>query len=460
MENQENITRLLNAYREEICAKSPKSLSVWQQNRTVMPAGVGSLFRLADPFPMVVKRGRGARIWDADDNEYLDYMLGFSTLILGNAPEEVEAAVREALPRGTHYGQCHEHEFAFAKLFCEMAPGVEKVTFCNSGTEATLYACRLARATTRRPLIAKFEGGYHGTHDLLAVSFGRPRPGPDLFGPVEDPTSIPESPGLAEGAWKDTIVLPYNHPAAFEKILQHASRLAGVMIEPVQGAAGTIPADKEFLFALRQITREIGAFLIFDEVITGFRLAPGGAQEFFGVIPEVSTYGKVAGGGLPFGAVGGTAEAMRLMEYDVYPESSILVAGTFNGNPLVTAAGTAVLGRLSKEPHLYARMNAMGDRFRSEINRFAQEGGYPALATGVGSMFWMHTTRGPIHNVRDARQAHRNASTGLRLLYRKNGLHIPPNHGFISAAHSDEDITQLIETHKTGMEELREQGVW
>jgi glutamate-1-semialdehyde 2,1-aminomutase len=459
MDDKERIAGLLNGYRDEIRAKSPKSLAIWRGNRSVMPAGVGSLFRLADPFPMVVKEARGARIWDADDNEYLDFMLGFSVLILGNAPSEVEGAIREALPRGTHYGQCHEHERAFAQLFCDMVPGVEKVTFCNSGTEATMYALRLARATTGRPVVAKFEGGYHGTHDLLAVSFGRPGPTPTLSGPVEDPGAVPESPGLAEGAWKDTIVLPYNHPAALEKIRRHASRLAGVIIEPVLGAGGTIPASREFLAELRRITHEIGAFLIFDEVITGFRMAPGGAQEFYGVIPDVSTYGKVAGGGLPFGAVGGTAEAMRLMEYDVEP-GSILMAGTFNGNPLVTAAGTAVLRHLSQEPDLYAHMNAMGERFRTEINQFAQENDYPATAVGVGSMFWMHTVRGPVHSIRDAHRGNPAASAGLRLLYRKNGLHISSNHGFMCAAHTDEDITQLIETHKAAMEELRAQGVW
>jgi glutamate-1-semialdehyde 2,1-aminomutase len=459
MNDKERITNILNTYRGEIMARSPKSLAIWQKNRTVMPAGVGSLFRLADPFPMVVKRAKDARIWDADDHEYLDFMLGFSTMILGNTPDEVQEAIREALPRGSHYGQCHVHEHAFAQLFCDMVPGVDKVTFCNSGTEATMYALRLARAATGRPLVAKFEGGYHGTHDLLAVSFGRPRPNAEQFGATEDPAAIPESPGLAEGAWKDTIVLPFNHAAAYDKILRHADQVAGVIIEPVQGAAGTIPADKEFLSELRRITQEIGAFLIFDEVITGFRLAPGGAQELYGVIPDVSTYGKVAGGGLPFGAVGGTAEAMRLMEYDSEP-GAILMAGTFNGNPMVTAAGTAVLRRLSSEPGLYARLNAMGDRFRNEINQFAQEEDYPAIATGVGSMFWMHARRGPVRSVRDARQGDRFAGAGLRLLYRKNGLHIPPNHGFMCTAHSDEDINRLIETHKAAMQELRAQGVW
>jgi glutamate-1-semialdehyde 2,1-aminomutase len=264
---------------------------------------------------------------------------------------------------------------------------------------------------------------------------------------------------LAEGAWKDTIVLPFNHPAAFDKILRHADRLAGVIIEPVQGAAGTIPAERDFLAELRRITQETGAFLIFDEVITGFRLAPGGGQEYYGVIPDVSTFGKVAGGGLPFGAVGGTAEAMRLMEYDTEP-GSILMAGTFNGNPMVSAAGTAVLRRLSSEPQLYARLNAMGERFREEINRFAQEEDYPATASGAGSMFWMHATRGPVKSVRDAHRGDRFASPGLRLLFRKNGLHISPHHGFMCTAHTEEDITRLIETHKAAMQELRLQGMW
>lgn len=459
MSDKERIAALLNAYRADIVASSPKSFSTWQQNRTVMPAGVGSLFRLADPFPMVIKRAKGARIWDADDNEYLDFMLGFSVMILGNAPAEVEAAIIEALPRGTHYGQCHEHEYAFAELFCDMAPGVDKVTFCNSGTEATMYALRLARATTGRPLIAKFEGGYHGTHDFVAVSLGRPRPTPDAFGPLEDPATLPESTGLAEGAWRDTIVLPFNHPAAFDKIRRHADRLAGVIVEPVLGAGGTIPADRAFLVELRSLTRKIGAFLIFDEVITGFRLAAGGAQEFYGVIPDVSAYGKIAGGGLPFGALGGTAEAMRLMEYDTEP-GAILMAGTFNGNPMVTAAGTAVLRRLSREPQLYARMNAMGDRFRSEINRFAEENEYPVTAVGAGSMFWMHPVRGPINNVRDLHRGVPFARAALSLLYRRSRLHISTNHGFMCAAHTDEDITQLIEIHKAAMGDLRAAGVW
>lgn len=460
MPDTERIAAVLNRYRAELLARSPKSYATWQQNRTVMPAGVGSLFRLADPFPMVIRRAKGARVWDADDNEYLDFMLGFSTMILGNAPDEVEAALRAALPRGTSYGQCHEHEYGFARLFCEMVPGIEKVAFCNSGTEATMYALRLARATTGRPLVAKFEGGYHGTHDLLAVSFGRPRADAGAFGPIEDPAALPESPGLAEGAWKDTLVLPFNHPAAFDKIRRHAARLAAVIIEPVQGAAGTLPASPSFLAELRRVTAEAGVFLIFDEVITGFRLAPGGAREFYGVMPDLSAYGKVAGGGLPFGALAGSAQAMRLTEYDRDPERAILVAGTFSGNPLAAAAGTAVLRRLRAEPGLLRRLNALGDRFRTEINQFAQAGDYPATATGAGSMFWMHARRGPVNSVRDARQANGAAGAGLRLLFRKHGLHISPNHGFMCAAHTDADVARLIAVHQAAMQELRAQGIW
>lgn len=188
-------------------------------------------------------------------------------------------------------------------------------------------------------------------------------------------------------------------------------------------------------------------------------MGAGGARDYYGVMPDLSTYGKVAGGGLPFGAIGGTAEAMRLLEFDREP-NFILMAGTFNGNPMVTAAGTAVLRRLCAEPQLYTRMNAMGDRFRDEINRFAREGDFPATATGLGSMFWMHPTRGPVRNVRDAHEGNKAAGAGLRLIYRREGLHIPPHHGFLCAAHTDGDITRLIEIHKAAMVELRDKGVW
>ncbi len=460
MLTQVEVARVLDEYRESVRKKSPRSLQIYEQNKTVMPGGVGSRFRLSDPFPMVVKEARGARLWDADGNEYLDCMLSFGVMILGNAAPEVLAAVQEALPRGTSYALCHEREYEFAKLIVDMVPGVEKVSLCNSGTEATMYAIRLARASTGRRLVAKFEGGYHGTHDFLLVNVQRPRLNPQTCGPAEDPWTVPEYPGLLEGAFKDTIVLPFNNPAAFEKIRRHANDLAAVIIEPVQGGGGTIPAEPEFLRELRAVTERCGTWLIFDEVITGFRLAPGGAQEYYGVIPDVATFGKALSGGFPLGALGGKADKMSLLEYDKNPSTAILIGGTFNGNPITVAAGTATLKRLKSDPGLYTRLNAMGDRFRAEINAFAKDHGFQAVATGVGSMIWMHTVPGPVKCNRDLSAENVSASTGLKLLFRLKGLHISANHGFLSAAHTDEDITRLINIHKEAMLELRERGIW
>ena len=270
---------------------------------------------------------------------------------------------------------------------------------------------------------------------------------------------VPDSAGVLADLVAHTRQVPFNDPEALESVLRAHDDVAALIIEPVLGNIGPVLPQDNYLREIRAITKAHDVLLIFDEVITGFRLAPGGAQELYGVIPDVSTFGKVAGGGLPLGAIGGTTEAMRLMEYDS-ERGSILMAGTFNGNPLVTAAGTAVLKRLKSEPQLYARLNAMGDRFRTEINQFAKACNYPAIATGIGSVFWMHASRGPINSIRDVRQVHPIASPGLRLLYRRNGLHIPPNHGFMSAAHTDDDITRLIETVKSAMEELRVRGIW
>ena len=460
MASEANAAELLEAYRVAIRRKSPKSLETWQKNRTVMPGGVGSRFRMSDPFPMVAKEASGARLWDVDGNEYLDCMLAFSTMILGNADPIVQEAVEKVLPRGSTYALCHDREYEFAKLFCDMVPGADQLAFVNSGTEATLYATRLARATTRRSLIGKFEGGYHGTHDFLAVSIQKPRIDPAACGPIEDPVTVPDYPGMVEDAWKNTIVLPYNHPAASDKIRRYGSQLAAVIVEPVQGGGGSIPAKREFLQELRKVTEEVGALLIFDEVITGFRLARGGGQEFYGVIPDLCTFGKVSGGGMPIGAVAGKRDFLRLMEFDTNPTGTILVGGTFNGNPITVAAGFATLKQLNSNPGIYARLNAMGDRYRKELNEFAQKNDFPAMAVGAGSIIWMHTVRGPVNSNRDLRGENVNASVGLKLLYRLNNLHISSYHGFLSAAHSDGDITRLIEIHKDAMWELRKHGIW
>jgi glutamate-1-semialdehyde 2,1-aminomutase len=460
MDSNANAVELLESYREAIRRKSSRSLEAWQKNRTVMPGGVGSRFRMSDPFPMVVKEARGARLWDMDGIEYLDCMLAFSTMILGNADPAVQEAVRAVLARGSSYALCHDREYEFAQLFCQMVPGADQVAFVNSGTEATLYATRLARATTGRPLVAKCEGGYHGTHDFLAVSIQKPRTDPAACGPIEDPVAVPDYPGFVADAWKNTIILPYNHPAAVDKIRRHGSRLAAVIVEPVQGGGGSIPAQREFLRELRKVTEEVGALLIFDEVITGFRLARGGGQEFYGVIPDLCTFGKVPGGGMPIGALAGKRGFLKLMEYDTNPTGTILVGGTFNGNPITVAAGFATLKQLNADPGIYVRLNAMGDRYRRELNEFARENDLPAVAVGAGSIIWMHTVREPVNSNRDLRGENAMAAAGLKLLYRLKNLHISSYHGFLSAAHTDDDVTRLIDIHKDAMWELRKHGIW
>lgn len=312
-----------------------------------------------------------------------------------------------------------------------------------------MAAIRVARGFTGKQDIVKVEGGFHGAHDAVLIQAGS---GATTHG-------IPDSAGVLPEVAAHTRQVPFNDVEALDSMFSANPDIAAFILEPVMGNIGPILPEKGFLHEVRRLTKDHDVLLIFDEVITGFRLARGGGQEYYGVIPDVSTFGKVAGGGLPFGAVGGTVEAMHLMEFDTEP-GAILMAGTFNGNPLVTASGTAVLQRLNSEPGLYTRLNAMGDRFRDEINQFALAEGYPAVATGVGSMFWMHATPGPIHSIRDVRGGHRYASPGLRLLYRLNGLHIPTYHGFMCTAHTDEDITYLIETHKAAMHELRVHGVW
>lgn len=438
----------------EILRKSPRSYEAWQRNRDVLPAGIGSRFRLAKPFPMVVRDAKGTRVWDVDDNEYVDCVAAFGPLILGNAPDIVNQAVTEQLAKGWCYGASHEREYALARLVVDSMPSVEKVAFCNSGSEATLYALRLARAMTGRSMVAKFEGGYHGVHDFLAVSIIKPRIHAEMCGPIEDPLTVPESPGLLPAAWQETITLPFNHPAALEKIERYADQLAAVIVEPVQGG-GAIAAKKDFLEQVRRITAKIGALLVFDEVLTGFRLAPGSGQQLFDVVPDITTLGKILGGGFPIGAVGGSAEVMRYMEYDQDTEGTILFGGTFNGNPITMIAGHVTISYLLEHPEVYQALSAKGDRIRNELNEFCQEHDFKAQVIGVGSIFSMHLVDGEISSARDLSRENRAAGEALRMLFRLKGLHILPYHGFISTAHSDSDIDFIIDVHKEALRDLR-----
>ncbi|RUM31701.1 MAG: glutamate-1-semialdehyde-2,1-aminomutase, partial [Aquifex sp.] len=308
----------------------------------VLPGGVNSpvrAFKAVGGEPIFLVKGRKARVWDADGNEYIDFLASWGANILGHAPKKVVKAIQEEAEKSLSFGLTNPHEITLARLVVEMVPTVEKVRFVNSGTEATMSAVRLARGITGRKYIVKFEGCYHGHYDSLLVSAGS---GVATFG-------IPGTPGIPEEIAKLTIVLPYNDVEALEKAFkEYGDEIAAVIVEPVAGNMGVVLPKKEFLKELRRITREYNSLLIFDEVITGFRLSKGGAQELFGIEPDITCLGKILGGGLPVGAYGGRKEIMER----VAPEGDIYQAGTLAGNPLAMVSGSETLKELrDKEPY-------------------------------------------------------------------------------------------------------------
>jgi glutamate-1-semialdehyde 2,1-aminomutase len=421
--------------------QTPKSGALWQASQDVVPGGLLSLARKFKPYPFYTDRGDGAYIWDVDGNRYIDCCMSYGVLLLGHRPPVVLEALQAQAERGTTYGTPHPLEIEFAKVFVDCVPCAERMLLCNSGTEATMQAIRVMRAFAGKDRVAKFEGAYHGWHDYASWSIYAHG---DTMGPPDRPNAVVESAGIPD-AIKDTILmLPYNE-SAFDLIEEHADELAGVMIEPVFGG-GTIPASREFLRKLREVTERTGVLLLFDEVITGFRLALGGAQEYYGVQPDLATYGKIIGGGLPVGAVGCSTE---MMETVLQGDMSIAVAGTFSGNPFTLAAGTAVLTYLRENRSIYEELAAKGERLRGGFNDWARSQGLPAFMTGSGSMFQIHLKDGPIEAPRDMVGRLDGPLADLQLYLRLNGVFIPWLHlAFVSAAHSDGDIEAVLEAHQ------------
>ncbi len=430
---------------EALRQQTPKSGDLWQQSQDVVPGGLLSLARKFKPYPFYTERGEGPYIWDVDGNRYLDCCMSYGVLLLGHRPPMVVEAIRAQSERGTTYGTPHPLEIEFAKQFIDCVPCAERMLLCNSGTEATMQAIRVMRAFTGKEKVAKFEGAYHGWHDYASWSIYAHA---DQMGPAERPHAVPESAGIPDTIRDTIVMLPYND-SAFDLIEEHAQELAGVMIEPVFGG-GTIPATKEFLEKLREVTQRAGVLLMFDEVITGFRLALGGAQEFYGVLPDLATYGKIIGGGLPVGAVGCSTE---MMETVLKGDMSLAIAGTFSGNPLTLAAGSAVLEHLRQNPGIYGELSAKGDRLRNGFNGWAQSRGLPASMTGVGSMFQLHLKDSPINAPRDMIGRLDEPLADLQLYLRLNGVFIPWLHlAFVSAAHSDDDVEEVLRVHKVSVE--------
>lgn len=400
-----------------------------------LPGGVNSpvrAFRAVGGNPFFVDRAAGSRIWDIDGNQYIDYVCTWGPAIHGHAHPRIVGAVQETAAKGTSFGTPSPLEVTMAKLVREAFPSVEKVRFCNSGTEACMSAVRLARGYTGRDKIIKFEGCYHGHVDSLLVKAGS---GALTFG-------RPDSAGIPSSFAEHTIVLPFNHEGAVRSaFMANRGKIAAVILEPVPGNAGVYLPKPGYLEFLREITEREGALLIFDEVMTGFRLARGGAQELFDVKPDLTCLGKIIGGGLPVGAFGGRREIMDCLA----PEGPVYQAGTLSGNPLAMAAGIAALEMLDQ--NTYQRLEQLGSRLERGFREAARSTGVPVQFNRCGSMFCAYFTSEPVQNLNDAMRSDRGRFAKFFHAMLEAGVYIAPSQfeaGFISTAHSEEDIDQTI----------------
>ena len=331
---------------------------------------------------------------DADGVDRLDFVNTMTTMILGHAPRVVVDAIKEQLDRGVAYNAPSRQQVELAKLLCQRIPSFDLVRFTNSGTEATLNTLRAARALTGKSRFAKVEGGYHGTHDAVAVSL---RVDPQKGGDAPRPKALASTAGLADGVLEQVVIIPFNDTEAARRLLEeNKDELAAVIVEPVMGSVGMIPASAEFLTMLREFTRDNGIVLIFDEVIS-FRVAPGGAQQYYGITPDMTALGKIIGGGFPVGAFGGRRDIMEL--YDPTKGPKVAHAGTFNANPVTMLAGVKTLEQLN--PEVYGRLAELTERLRQRVRDICQELEVPVQVTGLGSLFGIHFTGSQVRNYRD-----------------------------------------------------------
>ncbi len=413
-----------------------KSQELLEQAQLLLPGGVSSpvrAFRAVGGQPRFIARGEGPYLWDVDGNRYIDYVLSWGPLILGHAHPAVLQALEQAARRGTSYGAPSPLEIELARLIQDFMPNLEMLRFVNSGTEATMSALRLARAFTGRDKIIKFEGCYHGHADLLLVQAGS---GVATLG-------LPDSPGVPAATTRDTLVARFNDLEAVTRLFsEFPEAIAAVIIEPVAGNMGVVPPVAGFLAGLRQLTAQYGALLIFDEVMTGFRVHPGGAQALYGIQPDLTTLGKVIGGGLPVGAYGGRRDIMQL----IAPSGSVYQAGTLSGNPLAMSAGIATLQALQDKP-LWDRLLGAAEQLGTGLAAAADRAGIPIQQNRVGSMFSLFFSDAPVRDWATA--SHSDTERFARYFgsMLENGVYLAPSQfeaGFVSSEHSPEIIEQTI----------------
>ncbi len=408
------------------------STRLFSTAQTLFPGGVNSpvrAFKAVGGQPLFIQRGQGAYLYDADGNRFLDYVLSWGPLILGHADLSVVAAIAETAGRGTSFGAPSELEIQLALAIQSFMPGMEMMRFVNSGTEATMSALRLARAYTNRTKIVKFEGCYHGHADFLLVKAGS---GVATLG-------LPDSPGVPPESTANTLVAPFNDLDAVQRLFaRYNGQIAAVIVEPVAGNMGVIPPQPGFLAGLRQVTRQDGTLLIFDEVMTGFRVAPGGAQAQYGIQPDLTTLGKVIGGGLPVGAYGGRKEIMAL----VAPAGPVYQAGTLSGNPLSMAAGIATLAGL-RRPGAWEAIERAASRLQAGVCASAEEMKVPLAFQRAGSMFTLFFSPRPVTSWETARQADTARYARFFNSLLEEGVYLAPSQfeaSFLSTAHGEEEI--------------------
>lgn len=423
-----------------------KSHEIFARAKHLMPGGVNSparAFGAVGGEPIVFERGEGAYLFDVDGNRYIDYIGSWGPMILGHLHPHVKEALHAAVDQGTSFGAPTERENTLADLIIEMIPSVEQVRLVNSGTEATMSAIRLARGFTGRNKIVKFAGNYHGHVDSLLVAAGS----------AAATLGVPNSPGVTPGTAQDTIVLPYNNVDALQEAFeQHPDQIAGVIFEPVVGNMGCVPPIPGYLESIREICNNEGALMIMDEVMTGFRVAMGGAQSLFGVTPDLTTLGKIVGGGLPIGAYGGRADIMG----HILPAGEVFQAGTLSGNPLATAAGVATLSTL-KQLDPYAELDRKGKMLEAGLRSAAREADIAATSSRVGSMLTLFFHDHPVYNWNDAAQCDTQRYGKFFWEMIERGVYLPCSQYealFISAIHSDADINHTIEAAKEAMKRL------
>tara|TARA_Y100001968_G_scaffold333937_1_gene401411 strand:+ start:6374 stop:7711 length:1338 start_codon:yes stop_codon:yes gene_type:complete len=431
------VTNALNTNRSE---------EIFNAAQDLMPGGVSSpvrAFKSVNGNPIVFDRVKGPYAWDVDGNRFIDYVGSWGPAICGHAHPEVISALQEALEKGTSFGAPCELENKLAEMVIEAVPSVEMVRFVNSGTEACMAVLRLMRAFTGRDKVIKFEGCYHGHADMFLVKAGS---GVATLG-------LPDSPGVPRSTTSNTLTAPYNDLEAVKELFaENPDAISGVILEPIVGNAGFITPEPGFLEGLRELTKENGALLVFDEVMTGFRISYGGAQERFGVIPDLTTMGKVIGGGLPVGAYGGKKEIMEM----VSPAGAMYQAGTLSGNPLAMTAGIKTLELLRQEGS-YDRLESITQRLLKGILQSAKNAGLSITGSSISAMFGFYLCEGPVRNFAEAKSTNSELFGKLHRSMLNRGIYLAPSAfeaGFTSLAHSEDDINATLQAFEESFAEI------